>query len=64
MTKTVVGKSIRERRLAQGWSQEELAHRAGLSQTVVSRAERNAKVSRMALVMISEVLDAGSDVKG
>ena len=32
--------ALKRRRLELGWSQEEVAHRADISQTAVSRAER------------------------
>ncbi len=35
--------SLRRHRTAKGWSQEELAHRAGLHRTYVSDLERGAR---------------------
>lgn len=34
---------VRELRRAKGWSQEELAHRAGMHRTFISQVERNVK---------------------
>ena len=36
---------VKAERLAKGWSQEELAHRAGLHRTFISQVERAAKIS-------------------
>jgi transcriptional regulator with XRE-family HTH domain len=36
----VVGRNVRDLRLAREWSQEELAHRAGLHWTMVGQVER------------------------
>jgi transcriptional regulator with XRE-family HTH domain len=39
-SKEIFARNLRALRLARGWSQEELAHRAGLDRTYISSLER------------------------
>lgn len=41
---------VKALRLAKGWSQEELAHQAGMHRTFVSQIERATKTSSIATV--------------
>jgi transcriptional regulator with XRE-family HTH domain len=41
------GKNVREARVARGWTQEDLAHRAGLASVQVSRIERGKREIRL-----------------
>ena len=65
-----IGRRLAERvktlRRAKGWSQEELAHRAGLHRTFISQVERNVKnttiestekIARALEVKLGELLD-------
>jgi transcriptional regulator with XRE-family HTH domain len=42
-----LGKNVREARVARGWTQEDLAHRAGLASVQVSRIERGKREIRL-----------------
>jgi len=57
---------VKTLRRAKGWSQEELAHRAGLHRTFISQVERNVKnttiestekIARALEVKLGELLD-------
>lgn len=57
---------VRELRRAKGWSQEELAHRAGMHRTFISQVERNIKnttiesterIARALEVKLGDLLD-------
>lgn len=49
---------VKAARLAKGWSQEELAHRAGLHRTFISQVERAVKTSTVKSVdRISRALE-------
>lgn len=57
---------VKTMRRAKGWSQEELAHRAGLHRTFISQVERNVKnttiestekIARALEVKLGELLD-------
>lgn len=50
------GKIIRDARTAKGWSQDELADRAGLSRPTIARAERGDDISTATLAKIAPVL--------
>ena len=52
-----LGATIKAARLVRGWSQEELAFRADLSQTVVSRVERGTNVSNQSTTRILNALE-------
>jgi transcriptional regulator with XRE-family HTH domain len=65
-TRAVTGKGIRRVRTARGWSQEQLADRAGLHRTyigAVERGERNIsivnleRIARALEVRLPELLD-------
>jgi transcriptional regulator with XRE-family HTH domain len=45
------GQNVRAARLAHGWTQEELAHRAGLAPVQVSRIERGAREVRLTTLL-------------
>jgi HTH-type transcriptional regulator / antitoxin HipB len=52
------GVNVREARKARGWTQEELAHEAGLAPVQVSRIERGAREIRLTtLLRLLAVLD-------
>jgi transcriptional regulator with XRE-family HTH domain len=52
-----IGARVREMRTAQGLSQEELAHRAGLDRTYISQVERAVKnVTILSLDRIARAL--------
>lgn len=53
-----VGAAIRERREAQGWSQAELAQRAGVNPETVNRAEHGSNVTVDKLLQITRALGA------
>lgn len=58
-----LGRQIRETREARGWSQTELAHRAGLRQHAVSRLESGDVVPTLTtLERIAEALGIGLSV--
>lgn len=50
------GKIIRDARTTKGWSQDELAERAGLSRPTIARAERGDDISTATLAKIAPVL--------
>lgn len=52
----IVGKKISELRTAKGWSQEELAHRAGLNRTHLYRLEGG--LQSMTLSTLKAISDA------
>ena len=56
--------SVRQLREARGWSQHELAHRAGVDETTVWRLEslRRRNIPFPALVLIAEALDTRIEV--
>lgn len=61
---TPTGQEIRSRRLALGWTQEELAERAGFEVTTVKRAERGARVPEHTLRALGMVLGLGTRANG
>lgn len=55
--KSLFGEQLRELRLASGYSQEELAHRAGLDRTYVSSCERGRRnLTLEAIVKFADAL--------
>lgn len=57
-----VAQRVRRRRLDRGWTQAELAERAGLSLSSYRRFERTGQVAFPSLVRIAFALDAVSDL--
>jgi transcriptional regulator with XRE-family HTH domain len=56
------GRNVRAARLAQGWTQEELAHRSGLASVQVSRIERGKREVRITtLLRLVRALDVSAD---
>jgi transcriptional regulator with XRE-family HTH domain len=56
-----IGRCVRELRKARRWSQEELAHRAGISRTFMGSIEQGAKQpSVMTLVRLARALGVGA----
>jgi transcriptional regulator with XRE-family HTH domain len=53
-----VATRARALRLARGWTQQELAERAGLAIDTLRRFERTGKIALERLLMIAKVLDA------
>lgn len=47
----IFGSTIRRLRLERGWTQEHLAHAAGLTTTYVGQVERGAKVASLTVVL-------------
>lgn len=58
-----VGVRARARRLATGWSQDELAARAGVSLDAVKRLEASGRVSLETLARIAIALDASPSLQ-
>jgi transcriptional regulator with XRE-family HTH domain len=52
---TTVGQRIQKLRMKKGWSQEELAHRAGLNRTHMYRLERG--LQSMTLTTLKTIAD-------
>jgi transcriptional regulator with XRE-family HTH domain len=52
-----LAKRIRERRLARGWSQAELAARAGLKAPTYVLFERTGRIALLRLLKLLEILD-------
>lgn len=52
-----IGQRIREHRKARGWSQAELAERAGLSLSTLKLLEREGKGSLQRLAKVAVILD-------
>lgn len=50
------GKKVRDKRIEKGYSQEELAHRAGLHRTYIGMIERSEK--NITLINIQKIADA------
>lgn len=57
------GRQIREARNARGWSQDELAARAGVSRPSVARIERGDDVSTATLVKVARALGLTVEIK-
>lgn len=57
------GKIIREARIVKGWSQDELAERAGVSRPTIARAERGDDISTATLAKIAPVLGLKFELK-
>jgi DNA-binding Xre family transcriptional regulator len=56
------GENVRAARHARGWTQEELAHRTGLTSVQVSRIERGAREIRLTtLLRLLSALEASPD---
>lgn len=56
------GENVRAARHARGWTQEELAHRTGLTSVQVSRIERGVREIRLTtLLRLLSALDAAPD---
>lgn len=51
-----IARHVRDARTARGWSQYELAERAGVSRPTVARVEAGADVNTAKLVRIAEAL--------
>lgn len=51
-----LAKRVRERRLERGWSQEEIAERAGISAGTYVLFERTGKISLLRLIRLLDVL--------
>lgn len=45
------GARVREQRAAHGWSQEDLAHRSGLTPVQISRVERGVREVRLTTIL-------------
>ncbi|AWB95361.1 transcriptional regulator [Agromyces badenianii] len=58
-----LGKSIQASRLERGWSQTELAMRAGVSRPTISRVELGEEASTRTLHRLVEVLNLVLDVR-
>lgn len=58
-----IAKHVREARDASGWSQEELAERAGVSRPTIARFERGEDVSTATLVKVTAALGLSIDVR-
>ncbi|CUU58155.1 Helix-turn-helix domain-containing protein [Parafrankia irregularis] len=59
-----LGRSVRELRQRRGWSQEELARAAGMTQSAVARFEAGGTVPTLpVLERLAEALDADLDVR-
>lgn len=57
-----IGKRIEELRIAEGWSQTELANKVGVSQGTVSQWESGARVpSGDCVVTLAQIFDTSSD---
>lgn len=57
-----LGANVRQAREARGWSQEELAHQAGLASVQVSRIERGKREIRVTtLIKLVKALDVPPD---
>jgi transcriptional regulator with XRE-family HTH domain len=55
----IFGRNLRRRRLAQGLSQEELAHRASMDRTYVSSLERSVYAATVDVIdRLARALDA------
>jgi transcriptional regulator with XRE-family HTH domain len=57
-----LAKRLRERRLERGWSQEEIAERAGISAGTYVLFERTGKISLVRLIKLLEVLGLMSQI--
>lgn len=51
-----IGKRLRELRLAEGWTQAELAERAGLGRATIERLERTGVITLPRLLRVAAVL--------
>lgn len=51
-----IGKQVRALRLAEGWSQAELARRAGLSRPTIERLERDGVITLSRLLGVAATL--------
>ena len=60
----MLGERVRAARLARGWTQQQLARRAGLSQGGVSQIERGRRPTphRRTLARLAEALDLDLDL--
>ncbi|EFC85393.1 helix-turn-helix transcriptional regulator [Parafrankia sp. EUN1f] len=59
-----LGRSVRELRQRRGWSQEELARAAGMTQSAVARFEAGGTVPTLpVLERLAEALDADLDMR-
>lgn len=56
------GPSIREARAALGWTQEELAERAGVSRPTVARIERGDDVNTATLTRVAAALGLSVEI--
>lgn len=56
-TSDVLGESVRGARKARGWSQTELAHRAGVSRPTIARIEAGQGFSATTLQKVARALD-------
>lgn len=59
-TACAIAERVRELRLHRGWTQGELAHRAGLATATYVRFERTGQIALDRLLKIAVALDAGS----
>lgn len=59
-----IGGRIRDHRLARGWTQAELAERAGLSLSTLKLLEREGKGSLQRLAKIAVVLNLDGELRG
>ncbi|WP_354670433.1 helix-turn-helix domain-containing protein [Microbacterium oryzae] len=57
-----LGKAIQAARIGHGWSQTDLAHKAGLSRSTVSRVELGEEPSTRTLLCLTDALDLVFDV--
>ncbi|MCP5538447.1 MAG: helix-turn-helix transcriptional regulator [Akkermansiaceae bacterium] len=58
-----IGRRLRRQRLAKGWTQQELAERAGVSVSTLKLMEQQGKGSLQRLAKVAVVLDLDADLR-
>jgi transcriptional regulator with XRE-family HTH domain len=53
----LIGRFIKKTRLRQGWSQDQVAQRAGMSRSTLSLLERGEPVTLLTLIQVLRILD-------